>query len=343
MSKLRIVLPFAFLIPCVVHANNNDLWYLGIRVGSTHHSDIFSGINKNVSLLDNDDIGGGLFTGYNITPWFAIETGYTWLGNTELDFNNGDGIKVKNQAIDLVGKFTWHTNDYISIYAKLGGSYIYSKAKYFGTDFKDNNINGTIGAGFEFSLKDNLLARLEYQYYHDIELKDKGYRDNWNSQFYGLSLIYSWGASDYKDISNTPRYVDKVYTNRLKELKFDIPFEFDDATVTSDTVDQMGLILERLKNEDLSKIYITGYTDSIGKGSYNKKLSERRANAVYDSVRNDLLNISDSRIIIKGEGEVKPIASNKTKDGRAKNRRVEIFSPSIDTEVIIQEPIKNDK
>src|SRR5206468_3138880 len=68
--------------------------------------------------------------------------------------------------------------------------------------------------------------------------------------------------------------------------------------------------------------FVEGHTDSIGSDAYNQRLSERRANAVADYM--EAQGISSSRITTKGWGKSKPVADNRTKEGRARNRRVEI-------------------
>lgn len=75
------------------------------------------------------------------------------------------------------------------------------------------------------------------------------------------------------------------------------------------------------KNPDL-KIRIDGYTDSTGTEAYNLDLSERRAKAVADFFVSK--GVAPERLAIKGFGVSNPVASNKTKEGRAKNRRVEL-------------------
>jgi len=75
-------------------------------------------------------------------------------------------------------------------------------------------------------------------------------------------------------------------------------------------------------NPDL-KIFIVGHSDNKGSLDYNTDLSQRRANAVV----NELVNshgINSSRVTAKGLGFLAPVASNKTEEGRAKNRRVEL-------------------
>jgi OOP family OmpA-OmpF porin len=75
-----------------------------------------------------------------------------------------------------------------------------------------------------------------------------------------------------------------------------------------------------LKQHPEVKAEIQGYTDNRGSAAYNKKLSERRAKAVYEALIN--LGVSKEQLSYKGYGAENPIASNDTEEGRAKNRRV---------------------
>ncbi|MBI2366185.1 MAG: OmpA family protein [Deltaproteobacteria bacterium] len=102
----------------------------------------------------------------------------------------------------------------------------------------------------------------------------------------------------------------------------DVLFDFDKSNIKPEA----GAILDRLvafmkENKD-KKAALSGHTDSIGTEAYNKKLSERRVNSVKDYVVKK--GVESGRISGQGFGESKPIADNKTKEGRAKNRRVEI-------------------
>ena len=69
------------------------------------------------------------------------------------------------------------------------------------------------------------------------------------------------------------------------------------------------------------RVVLSGHTDSVGAEAYNQKLSEKRANAVAKALEE--LGVSADKITAVGYGELKPVASNKTKEGRAENRRVE--------------------
>src|SRR5690606_28190984 len=100
-----------------------------------------------------------------------------------------------------------------------------------------------------------------------------------------------------------------------------VNFGFDSAELTSTAKTNLDKIAKVLINNPQTLITIYGYTDSVGKDEYNMKLSRSRANAVKSYLGSK--GISAKRINAMGMGEADPIASNDTKEGQAKNRRVE--------------------
>ncbi len=100
-----------------------------------------------------------------------------------------------------------------------------------------------------------------------------------------------------------------------------LEFAFDSAelnTVAQDLVATAAFQLEQCKNVN---IRIGGHADSTGNSEYNQKLSERRANAVRSELIKD--GISEDRLQAIGYGDVQPVATNDSPEGRAENRRVE--------------------
>ncbi|MBO9678817.1 OmpA family protein [Paenacidovorax monticola] len=111
------------------------------------------------------------------------------------------------------------------------------------------------------------------------------------------------------------------------QLKLDIPSDISFDTGRSDIKSNFGPILERfaegLRNNPEAEVRIVGHTDSTGSDAINNPLSLNRA----ESTRNYLTarGVSGARIQVEGRGSHQPVASNDTAEGRAHNRRVEIF------------------
>ncbi|HET9112821.1 MAG TPA: OmpA family protein [Burkholderiales bacterium] len=99
-------------------------------------------------------------------------------------------------------------------------------------------------------------------------------------------------------------------------------FAFNKATLRPDGKEILDENAKALNKYPDINVEIAGYTDSTGPAKYNLKLSKARAETVKKYLESK--GIAANRMTIKGFGEKHPIASNKTKAGRAKNRRVEI-------------------
>ena len=81
-------------------------------------------------------------------------------------------------------------------------------------------------------------------------------------------------------------------------------------------------LVGKIKGISLEVIIAVGHTDSVGSDAYNQKLSVKRAEAVKAYLVTK--GIEKNRVYTEGKGEKQPVADNKTAEGRAKNRRVEI-------------------
>jgi OOP family OmpA-OmpF porin len=101
-----------------------------------------------------------------------------------------------------------------------------------------------------------------------------------------------------------------------------INFDFDKANIKPEFTPVLDEGVDILKENPGVIIVIGGYTDSTGEEAYNQKLSERRAQSVLDYFASK--GIAKNRMQAVGFGEKNPVADNKTKEGRALNRRVEL-------------------
>lgn len=106
---------------------------------------------------------------------------------------------------------------------------------------------------------------------------------------------------------------------RLKTMKFETAhFE-----LTSTSLDTLQKVKEMIAAVPVTKVVVEGHTDSVGTGPRNLELSQKRA----DAVRNYLVaekSLPENEVEAKGYGYNKPLTSNKTKEGRAANRRVDV-------------------
>jgi OmpA-OmpF porin, OOP family len=128
------------------------------------------------------------------------------------------------------------------------------------------------------------------------------------------------GAGESRTASTTVTVKPKV----IDRLTLHVNFDFDKAKVRNADDAELRKAVDFVKKYPGYEISIEGYTDSIGSETYNQGLSERRAAAVKAYLLEN--GVADgTRMKTAGHGESQPIADNSTKEGRFKNRRVEIL------------------
>ena len=99
-------------------------------------------------------------------------------------------------------------------------------------------------------------------------------------------------------------------------------FDFDKAVLKPEGKAKLDDLVSKMGGINLEVIIAVGHTDSVGSDAYNQKLSVRRSEAVKAYMVSK--GIEKNRVYTEGKGEKQPVADNKTAEGRAKNRRVEI-------------------
>ncbi len=106
-------------------------------------------------------------------------------------------------------------------------------------------------------------------------------------------------------------------------MTLQVLFDFDKDTLTETDVKELQKAVAFVRKYHGSKIRLDGYTDSIGTDAYNIKLSEKRTIAVMNYLIKEA-GVERSKITAVGHGKADPVADNRTPEGRAKNRRVEV-------------------
>ena len=99
-------------------------------------------------------------------------------------------------------------------------------------------------------------------------------------------------------------------------------FDFNKSVIKPEGKAKLDDLIGKIQGINLEVIIAVGHTDSVGSDAYNQKLSVRRSEAVKAYLVSK--GIEKNRVYTEGKGEKQPVADNKTAEGRAKNRRVEI-------------------
>ena len=99
-------------------------------------------------------------------------------------------------------------------------------------------------------------------------------------------------------------------------------FDFNKSVIKPEGKAKLDDLVGKIKDINLEVIIAVGHTDAVGGDAYNQKLSIRRSEAVKAYLVSK--GIEKNRVYTEGKGEKQPVADNKTSEGRAKNRRVEI-------------------
>ncbi len=102
----------------------------------------------------------------------------------------------------------------------------------------------------------------------------------------------------------------------------DALFDFDKAVLKPEGKKNLDGLVAKIKGVNLDVVIAVGHTDSMGPDAYNQRLSLARAEAVKAYLVNQ--GVPADRVRTEGKGESEPVASNDTREGRAKNRRVDV-------------------
>jgi OOP family OmpA-OmpF porin len=308
--------------------------------GETLHISLLGGylFPNNRIALDNGPIAGVGF-GYNFTKNWGVEAFGAFSPNLD-DDSIIRGVRANNPPnfdndvtlarLSALYHFDTGTNftPYISL--GVGGQWISRDRPEY-----DNysSFAANAGLGFKYFFNEVVAARLEVNDSYGFR-RQQGARFNAPTVLAGLTFQVganpactdsdSDGVCDpYDKCPGTPAgyKVDGDGCPITVTIRMDIKFDFDKSVVKQLYLPEVEKVASFLKVHPGSTVTVEGHTDDRGKDSYNQGLSERRANAVRDSLINDF-GVPASKVSAVGYGEAKPIETNATAEGRAANRRV---------------------
>lgn len=212
--------------------------------------------------------------------------------------------------------------------AKIGIGYETMSEYYSGNE--DSRF-ANAGLGVKVPVTDTLALKLEGLYM--LKCNDSRF-DNNAAVLAGLS--FAFGAKEVAaapvvetpapvatpaPVKVTPAPVVEKVEVKVEKVNLHINFETDSAKIDKASVPRVEKFSTFLKKAPSYKAEIIGHTDSTASDAYNDKLSNNRANAVKDMIIQN--GVAADRVSAVGKGEKEPVATNKTKEGRAENRRIE--------------------
>lgn len=345
------------VIGCLVIASPAVLaeethWYLGGNIGQSKakidrdriNAQLIDGGFTSSTISDNDsDTAYKLFAGYHFNRNFAVEFGYFDLGKfsytaTTVPAGSLSGrIKLQGVNLDLLGFMP--IDEKLSAFARIGVNYAEAKDAFSSTGNVNLPSDPTpskrathykAGVGLQYDLNPSLGLRAEAERYRiDDAVGNLG-----DVNLFSVGLVYYFDrASD-----GPTRVAERQYTERQPAVVraapvpvkvmteqycsiLDIEFEINQDVIERKEKEKLAVIGTFMKKYPTTTAVIEGHSDSVGRHEDNLALSQRRADSVVNYLVN-AFNIDSSRLSAVGYGATRPIADNRSWEGKQKNRRI---------------------
>jgi OOP family OmpA-OmpF porin len=282
----------------------SNSWYLGETV--SHY------VLDDQRALEGDIEGtqAGLQIGKYFTDNLAVELGY----GTNVGHDNFDVISLSSVVWLGDSAANWRP------YAMLGfNQYDFTDSSNLAAGHDDNSSQILFGLGVGTMIADQVQFRADLRGMggHDEKGEDVGVQ---------LSINHMFGQKSAPAAVAAPAPVAEPVAEpepqvRTITIRLNVEFEFNKDTVKALYGDQLQAIAAAMRVHEDIELVLEGHTDSRGSDAYNADLSTRRAEAVKRKIAADY-GIASDRISAVGYGESRPIATNDTDEGRARNRRV---------------------
>jgi outer membrane protein OmpA-like peptidoglycan-associated protein len=177
------------------------------------------------------------------------------------------------------------------------------------SDIEQNQLLATFTSD---SLTGKYTLSLPLGVNYGVGVKKEGYL--YHSENFNIPL------NEEAQTINQVIFMNKIEVNQVIVLK-NIFFDVNKTTLKPESATEIDNAYKLLMENPTIEIELSGHTDNTGSATNNKKLSEGRALAVVNALKEK--GIDASRMKAVGYGPDKPVASNKTESGRAQNRRTE--------------------
>ncbi|MDX8399678.1 MAG: OmpA family protein [Gallionellaceae bacterium] len=332
--KKTITLALSAVLSTMTSAQASEFngGFVGGRLGSNH-----------------SDISGVAPAGGKNTTAYGLDAGYNWdkqgylLGlDGFLDFNGKSNhaarpsINYGSDAYGLDMKLGIPSGRWMP-YGRLG--YSYTKGTVDASAISGSDLHG--GMGIEYKYTSTWGVSAEWM---RSAAKTNGSKLSNDNFTFGLRYYFG-GPKEVPPpvLVHARKDVEPAQPKSWKIIKEQTPvtieganFNFDSSKLRPTAAAKLQPVVEFANKYPDAGLDVHGHTDDIGSAAYNQRLSEKRA----ETVKTFLIKqeIDASRISTKGMGETEHIADNKSKQGRAMNRRVEIHYTVIDEKKVLVIP-----
>ncbi len=237
-------------------------------------------------------------------PLFSRMPGYN-ISECTQNYNELDFYNSKGEDVRLEGNLTYAWYIFNLESGKTEPSYL---------QIVKNYANAVIKSGGRKIYEDNGLGCYE------LNKNGKEYRIKVSCTNNSDILLCVLELETMKQDITANEMLDAL--NKDGFVTLNILFETGKSTIQKESIPMIDQMYELMKGEPALKISIEGHTDNTGDARLNKTLSDERAKSVMNALI--AKGIDKTRLSAVGWGQEKPVADNRTEEGRTKNRRVEI-------------------
>lgn len=336
-------------------------WYLkgtlGLSMSGASTRDIeqqfdAAGLDARVVSFDDSDIGYGLALGYQFDEHWSVEAGYLDLGQFAIEIEGNysdpeafyDDVEELHpeaaQGVQLSGHYRWFLTDQWALQAQLGvfiweGDYdttVSGVGRVGDNQQNETSFFAGVGVGYRWRPRWYLHAGWErYRFEnHDVDFLNAGVSWRFGGKHRAVTAPVAapvqppavQQAVEPQAISVAVAPVVSAAACKLFDGALEgVNFESGSATLTAGARQALQQVANTLQDVPQMAVVIQAHTDDVGAVDANQRLSEARA----QSVRMFLIEqgVAEQRLTAVGFGESTPIADNRTREGRAANRRVE--------------------
>ncbi|SFL29015.1 OmpA-OmpF porin, OOP family [Desulfomicrobium norvegicum] len=296
---------FSSITGNLASANEPELaYFITPYIGYTWYDD-----EQNV----DDNPAYGVRIGYNFTKYFGMETSLEYTDTNYDNDNDSRSVNIGNYRLDAIFNLLPDNQLVPFVFAGVGGQYIdYPR----GIDDR-NAATLNYGAGLKYFLDESVALRADIRQIHIFQNIDD--LDDRRDIEATVGVTYYFGgpeaqpAPDPTPVSQATAAPMVAQQTAVAEtqpevvvLVFeDIHFDFDSSALKPEAKAILKRNIQLLKDNPRTHIRIAGYTSASGSAEYNKKLSERRANAVKNYLINEGI-ITEERLSMIGYGEMNP-------------------------------------